>query len=242
MVETATFNPLNAGDPKKLPRRSYARCVVNETGDMPLTLKEASKIPANVEVPFWTVEYEALDAQFPDGNAAMRRFGSRLVDKNGDILDNTQRPAVNAQAFAGLGIVAFPDDPSYDESRVIGNVFELEAVDFPTGKPVWVPVAEMGPDFVFEGEVYVIPVSGGGASATPAVTGTQTTTEILGDAALEAELTEILENAGGTDKATVRQALTDAGFGQGLTLNGNGVVGLAISGKLVEEAEAAGLI
>lgn len=243
MVETATLiNPLSAPAPKPFTRKSIARCVKNEIGDMPLTLKQASNIPADQEVPFWTVEYEALDAQFADGNPAMRRFGSRLTDKNGNILDSEQRPFVNAQAFAGLGIVAYPADPSYNESLVIGNVFEVEEATFATGKPVYVPVAVLGPDYVFEGDVYVIPAKAEAGAVTAVVTGGSTATqEIIGNVTLENELTLLLFSTD-MSKAEVRAALSAANFGAGLTLNGFGVTGLAVSGKLVEQAQEAGLL
>jgi len=245
MVQTTTalalVNPLAAPEPKAFTRKSIARCVRNEITDMPLTLKQASNITADEYIDFWTVEYEALDTQFADGNPAMRRFGSRLVDKNGAPLDNTQRPAVNAQAFAGLGVIAFPADPNYDEATVIGNVFEVEEVVFEVGKPVYVPIAVLGPDYQFEGTVYVIPAKTEG-NATAAVTGgSAQTTEIIGDAGLMAQLADILTLSDGS-KADVRRVLSAANFGAGLTLNGFGLNGLAVSGKLYEAAAEASVI
>lgn len=236
MTDISTFNPLAAKDPKKMERRNIARCVRNEVIDMPLALKEKSNVPANEYVPFWEIEYEALDVKWADGNPLKVTFGSRLVDKNGDVLDNTQRPFVNAKAFAGFGIVAFPNDPNYDESAVIGQVFELTSVEFPTGRPANIPTAVLGADFAIDpSKVRVITPKGeaGSAVAVPAVIGIAPSTIELtseqGSAQLEA-LKNALANASEEDAIDV---IREAGLGSNLTLNGKGVVGLAINGTLL---------
>jgi len=241
MVETATLiNPLAAPEPKAFARKSVAKCVRNEVGDMPLQLKERSNVAADEFVPFWTIEFEALDARWNDGNPIMRRFGSKLVDKNGSPLDNTQRPAVAAQAFAGLGIIAYPEDPNYDESAVVGVVFEVEEISFDTGKPVYVPTVVLGPDFVYEGDVYVAPAKADSGAPVVQLGGSAQTTEIIGNPVLEEQLAVLL--GVGDDKAAIRMSLSGANFGAGLTLNGFGVNGLAVAGKLYSTAVEAGLV
>jgi len=235
MSEANNFNPLtSAGAPKQFERRNVVRAVRNEIVDMPTQLKAASNIAQNDYVPFWEIEYEALDVKWNDGNPYKVSFGSRLVDKNGATLDNTQRPFVNAKAFAGLGIIAYPDDPNYDEDAVIGNVFELVGVEFSVGKPAMVPTAVLGQDFQFGGEVRVVTPKGEqGATAVPAViSAAANAIELTTDAA---QLSAIRTLLTGVSEEDALDTLRDNNAGQNLTVNGKGVLGLAINGKLIQE-------
>jgi len=236
-----TYNPLSAPAKKEFPKRNIARCTKNEIGDMPLVLKEASGISASEEISYWSMEYDCLDVRF-GGEFGKVYFGSKLYDKNGDQLDATQRPAVNAQAFAGLGIVVFPEAPDYDESAVIGNVFELERVKFPPSEKAntAIPLAVLGPDFVVA-EEDIKDFDGGNGAGTSQVTASPMTSEITESPELTAQLVEILDGVEPTKQA-VRAALFEVGFGAGMTFGGAGLNGLAISGKLVAALEEAGLI
>lgn len=235
-------DPTTAPERKELPRRNFVRCITNEITDMPLKLKEASGIPAGEYVDFWNVEYQCLDAQYADGNPLVVNFGSKLYDKNGDMLDATQRPGVCAQAFAGLGITAFPDADDYDEDAVIGQCFVTEGTQFfpPTSRTVPIPVEVLGKDFVYQGEVRTLPVKGEGTDVGAVAAAAVQTVEINDSEELKTQIAEALDDVDLDDRNAVINALQT--IGPGKTLNGASFLGLAAGGNVVEALKEAGII
>src|SRR3990167_2004222 len=145
----AHTDPLAAApQAREFTRRNVVRLIRNEIVDMPLTLKQASGIPANEEVPFWQITYEALDLGRSDGSALTGdnfpplQFGTKLYDKNGDALDRTQPPFICAQAFGGLGVTAFPESGGYTGEE-IGDCFVVESTKFAPGRELPIPVERL---------------------------------------------------------------------------------------------------
>ena len=253
---TKTANPLDAPDRRSFPKRNFARLVTNEIIDMPLKLKEKSGIPAGTHVDFWHIVYEALDAQWSDGEALKVEFGSRVWQSRGkqqdggydksdsdQMMDKTQRPFVCAQAFAGLGIAAYPDSPDYTGEE-IGECFIVEGVDFPTGRPAPMPIERLGKDFTFEGDVRTIQSRAEREQGNPGSVGVtvQTTVELT-DAGNESVAKQIIDAIGlvdPDDRGAVLRAIQTLGTGK--TLKGQSILGLAAGGKLVPALKEAGLI
>jgi hypothetical protein len=235
MSNLTGYNPLQAPEPKPPVRRNFVRCTVNEITDMPLRLKEKSNIPANEHVDFWHIGYETLDAKFPDGSPLSQDFGSRLFSKDGDQLGNDQRPFVCAQAFAGLGIIVFPEDPRYDADAVIGKNFIVEGVEFATGRPAPLPIEVLPDDYQHPADKVrtITPRNSDGTSGVTAAA--PVTTEINNDASLLVRVVTALNGVNVNDNQgdAVVDALRENDLGRGMTLNGAGLLGLAISGKLV---------
>ena len=254
---TKTANPLDAPDRRSFPRRNFARLVTNEIIDMPLKLKEKSGIPAGTHVDFWHIVYEALDAQWSDGEPLRVEFGSRVWQSRGkqqdggydksdsdQMMDKTQRPFVCAQAFAGLGIVAYPDSPDYT-GKEIGETFIIEPIEFPTGRPAPMPVERLGKDFVYDGDVRTVPSREEREQGNPVSVGVATaitTIEITdnGNEDVAAKVGEILRNVDLDDRGAVLRAIQSIGTGK--TLNGASILGLAAGGKLVPALKEAGII
>lgn len=225
-------------------RRNFVRCIVNEITDMPLRLKEKSSIPANEHVDFWHIGYETLDAKFPDGSSLSVDFGTRLFNKDGDQLGNDQRPFVCAQAFAGLGIIAFPEDPRYDESTVVGQCFITEEAEFATGRPAPLPIEVLPTDYQHPADKIrtITPRNGDGPSGIAAAA--PVTTEIAADPSLLSRVVNALNGVNVNDSQgdAVVDALRENDLGRGMTLNGAGLLGLAISGKLVDALVESGSV
>ena len=254
---TKTADPLAAPDRRSFPRRNFARLVTNEIVDMPLKLKEKSGISAGTYVDFWHIVYETLDAQFSDGNPLRIEFGSRVWQSLGkqqdgtydrgdseQLMDKTQRPFVCAQAFAGLGIVAYPDSPDYTGEE-IGETFIIEPIEFPTGRPAPMPVERLGKDFVYDGDVRTVPSREEREQGNPVSVGVATaitTIEITdnGNEDVAAKVGEILRNVDLDDRGAVLRAIQSIGTGK--TLNGASILGLAAGGKLVPALKEAGII
>lgn len=232
-------NPLSAPEPKAFTRRNVVRCTKNEITDMPIALKAASKISAGDFVPFWNIEYECLDVKFdgPDAPPFVINFGSRLVNKHGEPLDKTQRPAACAQAFAGLDIIAFPDDPEYEEDEIVGHCFVLEGVEFATGKPAPLPIEHLEKNYVYEGDVRVITrkdTNGDAISNAVAVQpgGSTPATAKEADAKALGNLADSLASESATSKEDIVRVVRDGGFGA-MTINGSSIFRLAINDELV---------
>jgi hypothetical protein len=238
------YNPLKAPEPKPLKRRNFVRCVVNEVADMPLRLKEKSNIPANEPIDFWHIGYETLDARFPDGSPLSVDFGTRLFNKDGDQLGNDQRPFVAAQAFAGLGIIAFPEDPRYDPAAVVGQCFITEEVEFATGRPAPLPIEVLPTDYTHPADKVrtITPRNNDGPGAVNAAA--PITTEISSDPSLMSRVVDALNGVNVNDNQgdAVVDALRENDLGRGMTLNGAGLLGLAISGKLVDALVETGAV
>lgn len=235
-------NPLNAPEPKALTRQNVVRCTKDEIIDMPLALKSASKIDAGTFVPFWNIEYECLDVKYSDGGAFVINFGSRLVNKHGEPLDKTQRPAACAQAFAGLDIIAFPDDPEYEEDEIVGHCFVVEGIEFPTGKPAPLPIEHLGKDYEYDGDVRVLPSKNDDAAATGVAvqpgSSTPATAKEADSKALSA-LADSLASESAESKEDIVRVVRDGGFGA-MTIDGTSIFRLAINDELVEKLAAAG--
>jgi len=210
---------------------------------MPLALKSASKIDAGAFVPFWNIEYECLDVKFSDGSPFKINFGSRLVNKHGEPMDKTQRPAVCAQMFAGLDIIAFPDDPEYAEDEVVGHCFVVEGVEFATGKPAPLPIEHLGADYEYEGEVRIIQskndsATDNGVAVQPGSSTPATAKEA--DAKSLGALADSLTSESATTKEDIVRVVRDGGFGA-MTIDGESIFRLAINDKLVEKLSELGL-
>ena len=220
-------DPANAPERTVLPRRNFVKCITNEITDMPLRLKEASGVPAGDYVDFWKIEYECLDVVYSDGNPLVTGFGSKLYNKDGDMMDNTQRPAVCSQAFAGLGLVGFPDSPDYDEEEIVGQCFVVEGTQFfpPTSRLVPVPVEVLGKDFTYGGEVRTLPAQGEGVNPAQVQASAVKTVEITDSPELRKQIAEALGGMDVTDNTAILQALQP--IGPGKTLGGASFFGLA---------------
>ena len=237
MTPTATdfdlnsANPSAAPEPKALVRSNVVKVIKNEITDMPLRLKEKSNVEPGTYVPFWSIEYECLDVRYPDSNAFITSFGSRLFNKHGEPMDKNQRPAACYAAFAGLGIISYPADPDYDESAIIDNHFIVEGTEFPTGRPAPLPVEALGHDYTFTGDVRVlqprnsdeVAVSGGSAPIT---------TEVMDDDTLLSKLVDAVSGVDLTDNAALVDAIRSAQLGQGLTIGGESLLGVTLDGNL----------
>lgn len=237
-------SPEDAPEPTPFTPKSIGRCTVNRI----TTAGEAygDNLPATVaaDEPFWDLQYESLDARWSDG-PHMVRGGTKLFDKNGVKLDKRQRPHQNSLAFAALGIIAWPLDPNYNESRVVGNVFNLEGIpmEFPEGSFHSVPRVELGPDFKYTGEVRVIEskrgeADGSGASVAPAAA---PSIELTTDEAATVRLNEALDGCDRSDENALSAALKTSGL-TNATLNGERLFGLLVNGTLVQDLTAAGII
>ncbi len=148
-------------------------------------------------------------------------------------MDKNQRPAACSAAFAGLELVAYPADPDYDESLVIGNHFVVEGTEFPTGRPAPLPVEALGHDYTYTGEVRelqprnsdeaAVAVSGGAAPIT---------TEVMDDQELLANLVDALAGVDLTDSTAQAEAIRSAQLGKGLTIGGESLLGVTLDGNL----------
>lgn len=233
-MSLASLNPKNA-QPRSVTH--VARCVENVVeADAPLQVKEAWKFSdLGQQVPFWRLKFEALDTQWPDGPYFIE-FSTVLVTPEGKPLDNSSNAHTVAQAFAGLGITIFPDpdDPQYDESAVVNNCFEIEMVPVPRSKKnrrFPVPTAILGPDFKYQGQVFVrTPRASEGVEVSAG--GTPVTVDLAQDTTARQRLLAALESVDTTDEDAVLDAIRDAGI-KGATLGGTSVLNLAMQGKLV---------
>ena len=235
-------DPANAPERTVLPRRNFVKCIKNEIEDMPLRLKEASGVAAGEYVDFWNVEYECLDVVYPDGNPLVINFGSKLYNKDGDMLDATQRPAVCSQAFAGLGMTGFPDSDGYRESEVVGQCFVVEGTQFfpPNSRLVPIPVEVLGKDFTYGGDVRTLPSREDVNPATVQASAVKTV-EIIDSPELRKQIAEALDGVDSTDNTAILQALQP--IGPGKTLGGASFFGLAAGkGGVVVPLVDAGVI
>ena len=210
---------------------------------MPLRLKEASGVGAGEYVDFWSVEYECLDVVYSDGNPLVISFGSKLYNKDGDMMDNTQRPAVCSQAFAGLGLVGFPDSPDYNEDEVVGQCFVVEGTQFfpPTSRLVPIPVEVLGKDFTYGGEVRTLPAQGESVNPAQVQASAVKTVEIADSPELRVQIAEALDGTEAVDNTAVLQALQP--IGPGKTLGGASFFGLAAGkGGVVQSLVDAGIV
>lgn len=231
--DLTSANPADAPEPKALTRTNIVKCIKNEITDMPLRLKEKSNVAPGDYVPFWTIEYECLDVRYPDSNAFITSFGSRLFNKHGEPMDKNQRPAACSAAFAGLGIVAYPADSNYNEDEVVGNHFIIEGTEFPTGRPAPLPVENLGHDYTYTGDVRVLQPRNSDEAAV-AVTGgaAPVTTEVMDDEVLLANLVDALAGVDLTDSTAQAEAIRAAQLGKGLTIGGESLLGVTLDGNL----------
>lgn len=241
MTNLSSLNPANA-QPRA--RTNIVRCTANEVEeDAPLAVKEAWKFPdLGKAIPYWRITFEALDCAWPDGPYIID-WGTVLVDPDGKPLDDKSVAHTIAQAFAGLGIVAFPDpsDPSYDPTAIVGNCFEIERAPVPRSKKnrtYPLPTQILGPDYKYEGEVKVFtPRSNDDAVAVSAGGGVPVSVDIGSDTALTAKLKAALEGVDLDDDDATLNAIRNAGLPNGATLGGTGLLSLVMKKELGAELE-----
>lgn len=237
-VPTIT-SPLHAPDREPLKSTNIVRCVRNEVhDDAPLQVKEAWGATEGQQIPHWEIEYECLDTQWPDGNPVKRFFSSILIDpRTGKQLDNEQPYFTVAQAFAGLGITVFPNDPQYNEAEVVGNCFEIENIPVPRSKKKRrfpIPTQVLGRDYEYTGEVRTItPRNDEEANASVGATasGAPVTVDLSTDAAAREKLIAALEGVDRDNEDAVLDAIRLARISNA-TLEGKGLLSHVMQGTL----------
>lgn len=246
-----SYNPITAADDTSYAPREFtniARLTRCEVQDANANYKAAIGAQLDDYVPMWDVTFECLDAQYADGNPLVLRFGTKFFDKNGKPLGPDQRPTVQAQGFADAGFpISFATEgdmiipQSFD--GLIGHVFEVanRLVPSVASKKSPIVVGYIGDSsYEFPGTPRILNSTGSRSNETVNVAAEQGSTEIIGNDDLTAQLASLLDGVP-NNKTSVRNALRTANFGTGLTLNGQGVVGLAVTGGLIAETTAAGI-
>lgn len=241
------YDPLAAPDPRPREFKNPMRLVHNAVEDAPIRVKQASKIPLDTHTPFWVIRYESLDAQREDGTPLTTEVGSFLFDREGYPLDKNQLPAVMAQAFAGLGIRIFPDDPDYVEEDVLGQCFMTKAVGNgrkgKNGKEFTnpIPIEALGPDWQLpEGQairVIASRQSTGDGAVSVTESGAPVSVELSTNPALLARLSAALVGVDPEDDEGQIVAVQSLGI-KGGSLKGESLFNLAFSRKLVEAVAA----
>jgi len=238
------YNPLNAADPTPPKFTNIGRVKENRLTTIGEAMKDAPNgVPEGVDpaAPFWQLIIESLDSRWPDGGTVFIFRGSKLFDKNGKPLDNTQRPAMVAAAFRSyLGVIVYPGDPNYDESKVVGQAFRFDMVQRENDPGLRVPVVDGpdshlgGPEYVFTGKIRIIQASGSGNAVEGAPgTATPVTVDLATDEAAQAKLREALGGIDLTNEEAVTAALKLAGL-MAATINGSGLTGHIVNGTLAE--------
>ena len=257
------YDPNAAPDPTPREYKNFLNCVVNEL----ITVAEAHErkrfrdMPegADVAAPYWDLMYEALDARLmPDNILLPVSAGTKLFDKDGKRLDNTQRPFRFSTAFNGLGVSVFPGDPegkfdawcasngqdaigtnpSYDASMIVDRAFLCimkKAEDLGTvGKPLPIPMAAQPEGYTFTGQVRNIQrkdqdATNADGTVQPTVV---TTVDILTDESAKEQVVKAL--VGAAADADLFDVLRAAGIGNHLMVDGQSTLAVAAAGGLIE--------
>ncbi len=262
------YDPNAAPDPTPREFKNFLKCVMNEL----ITVAEAHErkrfrdMPegADVTAPYWDLMYEALDARLmPDNILLPISGGTKLFDKDGKRLDNTQRPFRFSSAFNAFGISVFPGDPdgkfdawcssngqdaigtnpSYDASKVVGRIFLCimkKAEDLGTvGKPLPIPLTAEPETFTFTGTVRNIQrKTDGETGADGTVQPAQVTTvDIRTDEAARAQVVQAL--VGASEDADLFDVLRAAGVPNSFMVDGQSALAVAANGGLVEALDGA---
>ncbi len=263
-----SYNPNEAPKPEPRTFKNIGKCVANRIISLATAVAEGvmRELPDGEDAgaPYWDLRYEALDAVLDTGGAYTIRSGCKLFTKEGKIQDNTQRPFQIGKAFAGLGIDVFPGDPkgefdswclakghepigaNANAQDIVGNVFSLEKPGFDRDNDkdrnrfaAPLPTAELGAAFVFTGEQNVITTqqgSGGNEEGAQAPT-TVNFVDILTN---EDALGKVLAAIDGKDMSNLDDALLAAGISHQYQINGESVMGAAVSETLISSLVAAG--
>lgn len=269
--DPSAFNPANAVERERENFTNIARCTVNKvvtsreafTNQKTGTFTETQGTSA--DDPVWVLEYEALDAQFPDGNK-MKIFNTMKLLESTDafakrqsknpsatrqFVDSGQRAPLVAKAFAGHGISVYPLDPAYDESKVIGNVFVLEMIEQKNrdgerlGRPYPVPQTVLGPAFIYTGKVRTItPKGSASVSSNGATAGAPAPVarDIATDETLRSAIAAALVGVEPSDSDAISAAIKTVTPLAGLQIAGKAVGGLIVSDAIGAELSAAGII
>ena len=262
------YDPNAAPDPTPREFKNVLKCVTNEL----ITVAEAHErkrfrdMPegADVTAPYWDLMYEALDARLmPDNILLPISGGTKLFDKDGKRLDNTQRPFRFSSAFNAFGISVFPGDPdgkfdawcgsngqdaigtnpSYDASKVVGRIFLCimkKAEDLGTvGKPLPIPLTAEPETFTFTGTVRNIQrKTDGETGADGTVQPAQVTTvDIRTDEAAREQVVQAL--IGASADADLFDVLRAAGVPNSFMVDGQSALAVAANGGLVEALDGA---
>lgn len=262
------YDPNAAPDPTAREFKNFLSCTVNEL----ITVAEAHErkrfrdMPegADTTAPYWDLMYEALDARLmPDNILLPVSAGTKLFDKDGKRLDNTQRPFRFSSAFNAFGISVFPGDPdgkfdswcasngqdaigtnpSYDAGKVVGRVFLCimrKAEDLGTvGKPLPIPQSAEPENFKFMGTVRNIQrKTVGEAGADGTVQPAQVTTvDIRTNEAAKEQVIQAL--IGASADADLFDVLRAAGVPNSFMVDGQSALAVAANGGLVEALKGA---
>jgi len=271
------FLPYDAPAPKARSFENIARVVTDEIirlGDavgMAGRLKELPKSrdgskTANPNDPYWDFVLETLDAKFAsDGNPLLIILSTRLTDIDGEWLDNTNRPYITAQAFAGLGVRAVPFtpeaaarfphldmgiDPNYDPAEIVGRVFRLkndpasqirDRKGEQLGRDLYLPVERFDADYVYRGEVRLVTANKGGVGVD--ANGTPATASVI-DVSTNSEASQAVAAAlvgVEADDDAAMTVLRAANLGN-LSLRGSRFLELIADDKLVISLADAGVV
>jgi len=262
------YDPNAAPDPTPREFKNVLKCVMNEL----ITVAKAHErkrfrdMPegADTSAPYWDLMYEALDARLmPDNILLPISAGTKLFNKDGKRLDNTQRPFRFSSAFNAFGISVFPGDPegkfdawcasngqdvigtnpSYDASKVVGRIFLCimkKAEDLGTvGKPLPIPLTAEPETFTFTGTVRNIQRKADGEiGADGAVQPAQVTTvDIHTDEAAREQVVQAL--IGAAADADLFDVLRAAGVPNSFMVDGQSALAVAANGGLVEALDGA---
>jgi hypothetical protein len=265
-----SYDPLQARDPEPRQFKNQVKCVVNEIVSLndlvALGIYRILPEGAKGNEPYWNIRCIALDAKLDDGSPIYVNLGGKLFTKEGKPQDNKQRPTQVAKAFAAHGISVFPGDPtgkfdafcasigqppigpnpSYDATKVVGNCFTLLSPDREKdkfGAPL--PIAVLGPDFIYTGEVRTVTRKSSDiaedGTVTPAVAAPGA--DVLAPESV-ASLATLLEAINGkpVDGTDFFDLLRATNLPQTLMLDGQSLLGAAVSGALISTLAEKGLI
>lgn len=255
------FNPTNAPERESTPFTNIGRVKVNSIRTAAEVYGQSQRgIPVGMEPsdPIWMLEYEALDAKFPDGNGLRLGGALKLLEstatwqKRGDgkarrFVSKGDRANLVSTAYNGLGIVVYPADPNYDESKVIGEVFSLDMIEQKNkdgeklGSSIPIPTRNLGTNFIYTGKVRVVTPKGAVGMASNGASAPMTR-DIATDAALREALIAALGGVDVSDTDAVVTAIKVVTPLGGLLLAGKGVGGMIVSETIGEALVEAGLI
>ena len=221
----------------------------------------------DANAPYWFLQYVAVDSRWDDGSDYTISSSGKLFTKDGKVQDNRQRPFQVSRAFAGLGISAFPGDPAgkfdawctshgheslganpdYDASKVVNNHFIVEKPAPDRNNPndparfaAPLPIAALGPAFVFSGDVKIVTRNQSQVSADGSVAPTAINfRDIMSD---EAARASVLQAIVGHKVEDLGDVLLAAGVSHNFQVNGESVVAAAMSGTLAGVLATAGHI
>ncbi len=219
--------------------------------------------------PYWDFYFQALDAKWArDGSWLDWKAAGRLFTKEGKRQDNTAKPYRVSTGFAGLTppISVFPGDPdgrfdgfcesvhdeplggnpNYDASKVVGRVFHcvIEEVEFGTDMPL--PITAEPEGYIYTDKIRELGSSTGGSDMN--LDGTvapvaSAPADILADGGAEG-LKQVLAVLDGkpAEGDGLFDMLQAGGVGSNLTIDGESVIGAALSDTLAGKLQEAGKI